>query len=69
MKTKVHQLPEPDASEVPDNGRRGKPLSGCDCMQCFGRCMVDSEVALREGLRRSDESSRASRDDLSGILI
>ena len=67
--TKVHRLPEPDASEVPDNGRRGLPLSGCDCEACFGRCMVNPEVAVREGLRRSDDLSRASRDILSGIPI
>jgi len=69
MKTKVHRLPEPDASEVPDNGRRGNPLPGCDCVQCFGRCMIDPEIAVREGLRLSDDLSRASRDILSGIPI
>lgn len=55
----VKRLAEPDTAEVPDNGRRGAPLPGCDCVQCFGRCMVDQDIALREGLRRSDEMSRA----------
>jgi len=27
-------------------------------MQCFGRCMVDSELRYREGLRRTDERGR-----------
>jgi hypothetical protein len=31
--------------------------------------MVNPEVAVREGLRRSDDLSRASRDILSGIPI
>jgi len=50
-------------AEVPDNRRRGAPIPGCDCMQCFGRCMVDPDVALREGLRRFDEGQRAARDE------
>jgi len=36
------------ASEVFDRGRRGEPLLGCDCVQCFGYCMVDHDVARRE---------------------
>lgn len=35
------------ASSVQDNGRRGAPRSGCDCMQCFGYCQIDEDVALR----------------------
>jgi len=58
MKTVRRKLPEHDAAEVIDNGRRGEPISGCDCMQCFGRCMVDSELRYREGLRRTDERGR-----------
>jgi len=23
-----------------DKGRRGNPLPGCDCVQCFGYCLV-----------------------------
>ena len=36
------------ATEVFDRGRRGEPSLGCDCMQCFGYCMVDHDVARRE---------------------
>ena len=35
------------SSTVQDNGRRGEPRSGCDCMQCFGYCIVDTEAAVR----------------------
>lgn len=59
----------PDPNEVPDNGRRGEPLPGCDCMRCFGRCMVDPEVRAREGLRRAVESERAGRDEAGGIPL
>ena len=31
------------ASAIGDNGRRGEPLPGCDCVQCFGYCLqIDS---------------------------
>jgi hypothetical protein len=59
----------PDPHEVPDNGRRGAPIPGCDCMECFGRCMIDPELRYREGLRRSDEAHRAGRDERSGIPV
>lgn len=36
------------ATKVFDTGRRGNPKPGCDCEQCFGYCLVDPEVALRE---------------------
>ena len=36
------------ATEVFDNGRRGTPKPGCDCIQCFGYCMVDQDAYLRE---------------------
>lgn len=36
------------ASAVFDNGRRGMPRPGCDCVQCFGYCMVDTDAAARE---------------------
>lgn len=52
------KLPQGNIAEVTDNGRRGNPLSGCDCVQCFGRCLVDPELRYREGLRRADERSR-----------
>lgn len=35
------------ASSVFDNGRRGAPKPGCDCVQCFGYCLVDQDEAMR----------------------
>lgn len=32
-----------------DNGRRGMPKPGCDCVQCFGYCLIDADKAAREG--------------------
>lgn len=34
-------------SVLTDNRRRGDPKPGCDCMQCFGLCLVEHEVAIR----------------------
>lgn len=42
------------SSTVQDNGRRGEPKAGCDCMQCFGYCSIDQEVALRSRLLKND---------------
>lgn len=44
-----------DADAILDNGRRGDPLPGCDCVQCFGMCMVDREVAERAGFDASQD--------------
>lgn len=46
------------SSSVHDNGRRGEPKPGCDCMQCFGRCIVDADQALRDQALRNDHSYR-----------
>ena len=35
-------------SEIFDNGRRGEPRLGCDCVQCFGYCIVDYDATRRE---------------------
>jgi hypothetical protein len=35
-------------SEVQDNGNRGKPRPGCDCMQCFGYCLIDADKYARD---------------------
>ena len=43
-------------SEIFDNGRRGVPRLGCDCVQCFGRCIIDYDAARREVLSRKEES-------------
>ncbi len=34
-------------TELRDNGRRGEPLPGCDCVRCFGYCMVNKDEAKR----------------------
>ncbi len=36
------------SSAVFDNGRRGNPKAGCDCVQCFGYCLIDNDKASRE---------------------
>lgn len=41
------------ASTVFDNRRRGMPRPGCDCVQCFGYCLVDQDEALRDAIRRT----------------
>jgi hypothetical protein len=40
------------SSDIRDNGRRGNPKPGCDCVQCFGYCLVDQDAAHRERLER-----------------
>lgn len=49
-------------SAVYDNGRRGEPLIGCDCMQCFGYCMIDAGERQRE-LAMSERIARESDED------
>lgn len=39
---------EPQATAVFDNGRRGAPRPGCDCLQCFGYCIVDRDKYARD---------------------
>lgn len=39
--------PAKPATEIFDRGRRGEPMLGCDCMQCFGYCLTDHDVARR----------------------
>lgn len=34
-------------SGVFDTKRRGIPKPGCDCVQCFGYCLVDRDEAVR----------------------
>lgn len=41
------------ASAIFDTGRRGNPKPGCDCVQCFGYCLTDPDVALRHRLEAS----------------
>lgn len=41
------------ATAIYDNRRRGAPRPGCDCVQCFGYCMIDQEVAQRRSFERA----------------
>ena len=49
--------------------RTGPPLPGCDCMQCFGYCLVNADIRDREirarGLRTvtQGEEDALSRAD------
>jgi hypothetical protein len=36
------------STAVYDTGRRGEPKMGCDCVQCFGYCLVDRDEAFRQ---------------------
>jgi len=47
------------ASDVVDTGRRGEPKPGCDCMQCFGYCLVDRDAAVRQQALLNDAGYRA----------
>ena len=52
---------EPIASEIFDRGRRGEPLPGCDCFQCFGYCLIDRDAERRDMLRfQEDIAARAA---------
>lgn len=42
------------ASSVQDNGRRGEPKPGCDCMRCFGYCVINEDQALRDRALAND---------------
>jgi len=35
-----------------DKGRRGNPLPGCDCVVCFGYCLIDGDKAQRDLLSK-----------------
>jgi hypothetical protein len=48
MRTRPEISIETLATSVYDNGRRGSPKLGCDCVQCFGYCLVDKDAAYRE---------------------
>jgi hypothetical protein len=50
---------EKPVSQVFDTGRRGNPMMGCDCVQCFGYCSVNFEIAERE----KAEKRQAPGDD------
>lgn len=56
------------SSTVSDNGRRGEPKLGCDCMQCFGYCMVDVDQALRDQVLKNDAGYRAKEKPLLDVV-
>jgi len=46
------------ATAVFDKGRRGNPLPGCDCVQCFGYCMINgAEVRVQKQEKDATESN------------
>ena len=47
------------SSSVQDNGRRGMPKAGCDCIQCFGYCNVDRDESLRAMWGKRDAAQTA----------
>jgi hypothetical protein len=53
------------ASDVVDNGRRGEPKPGCDCMQCFGYCIIDEGQALRDQALKSDAAYRQRAEEFT----
>jgi hypothetical protein len=55
---------EQPASGVFDNGRRGDPIPGCDCVQCFGYCITSDTPTLGEwsSAPRADAGPRVDAD-------
>ena len=56
-------------SAVFDNGRRGAPKPGCDCVQCFGYCMVDAEQAMRQGFAVAEQHRQAAEVNASIVDV
>ena len=54
---------EKPATAVYDKGRRGEPLTGCDCVQCFGYCMVDGDEADRARMARGGDTRQQQEDE------
>lgn len=59
----MNQPTEKPSTAVFDKGRRGNPLPGCDCAQCFGYCLIDGDEAGR--LRR--DNGPAKSDELKEV--
>jgi hypothetical protein len=47
---------------VQDRGRRGGPLPGCDCVQCFGYCLNDRDKYVRTVNEYGDMAERAANE-------
>lgn len=45
-----------------DTGRRGEPRPGCDCVRCFGYCLVDRDEQARAVLIALEEARKAKRE-------
>jgi hypothetical protein len=56
------------SSAIVDNGRRGEPRAGCDCMQCFGYCIIDTDQAVREQALRNDARRGTIGDGLPAAV-
>ena len=63
-KTPYNELPYPTA--VFDNRRRGAPVRGCDCIQCFGYCIRDEDKARRDGFSFALDRKRVKAEETSG---
>lgn len=51
------------ASDVRDNKRRGAPRPGCDCVQCFGYCIIDNDAWHRAQMMTQSQRARAKGAD------
>jgi len=56
-----------DLFEFTDNGRRGLPLMGCDCVACFGMCIKDHDARTREINEARDVTRRLNADEVYPI--
>jgi hypothetical protein len=52
------------ATAAVDTGRRGMPRPGCDCVQCFGYCLIDGDKADHCVIESHLQRRKAEREDL-----
>ena len=52
-----------DVYEVPDTGRRGEPRIGCDCVYCWGQCLIDHGAQCRELFMEKAHAELAESSD------
>lgn len=48
--------------------RRGAPMPGCDCMQCFGYCEKEQDKAARGLYLRHSGDTTSARALVTGLL-
>ena len=53
-------------SQVFDCGRRGAPLAGCDCEQCFGYCFGFADLEALARTLRLGREFKAGKPDIEG---